>query len=877
MDVDTDLQFQTKYLSEKLILPLVSVVVGVLLSVGLICFSLPVGWSVKLAGLMIISLLIGWLIWRLLNQIALLNHYKQTLQKNLHCYQQKLVQNDLSQLPVENPNPILRISREGQLSYANPASQILQKHWQISLDEPLPAQVWHKIQTATQLKPLSEIEVVVEERVFLLMLVMKPDAAQINVYGHDITHLKQTEVSLKQERDFISAILDTAGALVVVLNRYGEIVSFNRACEQLSGYAFAEVKQRKIWDFLIPQEQLDEVKAVFAELCNGQFPNQHENYWLTKTQEKLWIAWSNTVILDAQQQPLYIIGTGLDITERRRTEQQLQLAATVFESSNEAILITDTSANIIDVNESFSRITGYNREEVVGKNPRLLKSDRHDKPFYEAMWHSLLTKGRWRGEVWEKRKNGQIYPKWLSISTVYNEKNERSYYVGIFSDITKIKQTEEYLQYLAYKDTLTGLPNRTLFQDRLEQAMRQADRNQTLVVLMFLDLDRFKNINDTLGHRIGDQLLVNAAQRFKDCVRVSDTVARLGGDEFTVILTNLPDSSAVTIVAQKLIAALAAPFFLSAHEIVMTTSIGITIYPNDASTVDDLLKNADTAMYHAKDRGRNNYQFFSQEMHARAFQRLTIESDLRRALERDEFRLYFQPQVNVNTKRITAIEALVRWQHPSQGLLVPGHFIPVAEESGLILPLGEWVLRAACQQNQAWREMGLPAVRVAVNLSGKQFKQLGLVEKIDHILAETGLAPDSLELEITESTLIEDMQKTIETLMVLRERGIQISVDDFGTGYSSLGYLKRLPINTLKIDRSFVSTVNTNPDDASIAATIIAMAHELNLRVIAEGVENEGQLNFLRERACDEAQGYLFGKPQSSEAFTQQWQQTLQS
>jgi diguanylate cyclase (GGDEF)-like protein/PAS domain S-box-containing protein len=549
------------------------------------------------------------------------------------------------------------------------------------------------------------------------------------------------------------------------------------------------------------------------------------------------------------------------------SNHNLRLAEKVYETTFEGILITDANSVIESVNPAFTKITGYRAQEVIGRKPSILSSGRHPAEFYQSMWADLLQRGYWQGEVWNRRKNGEIYPEWLSISAVKDSLGKVTNYVAIFSDITERKAAEEHVRHLAHHDPLTGLPNRILFMERVGHAIAHAHRAKRVTAVMFLDLDRFKIINDTLGHTLGDQLLQVVSKRLVSCVREDDTVARLGGDEFTIVLEDVADAGDIGSVAEKIIRMLSQPMTLEGHEIFVTTSIGIAIYPDDGDTADTLIKHADAAMYRAKDKGRNNYQFFTADMNVRALERLTMENSLRKALERNEFVLYYQPQVDINTHRITGMEALLRWRHPELGLVSPAQFIPIAEESGLIVPIGEWVLRAACAQNKAWQDAGFPALRVAVNISARQFKQPNLVGTIAQVLADTGLNPRYLELEITENIAMEHAEDTVEKLRKLKEMGIRISIDDFGTGHSSLSYLKRFPIDAIKIDRSFVTDLSPDQDSAAIAAAISAMANSLKLKVITEGVETEEQLALLMTHNRDEVQGYYFSQPLPADAF----------
>lgn len=554
-----------------------------------------------------------------------------------------------------------------------------------------------------------------------------------------------------------------------------------------------------------------------------------------------------------------------DITDRVVAENKLRLLAQVFEHSGEAILITDSSNRILATNSAFTRLTGYRQKEVLGLNPRILKSGKESKEFYESMWKSLLEENFWQGEIWDKRKDNSTYPKWLAITVVRNEANKITNYIASFTDITQQKHAAQKIEHLAHHDHLTNLPNRFSLTERLSQALEQAKRNNCHLAVMFIDLDRFKNINDSLGHHIGDILLFHVAARLLESVRSADIVARLGGDEFVVVLPQIQAGISAAHIADKIRKNLSEPYTIDGNDLHITPSIGISVFPHDGETIAELMKNADIAMYHAKSRGRNNYQFFKHEMNAKAHERLVLEGDLRLAIERDEFLLYYQPQIDVATGKAIGVEALIRWQHPQRGLVAPDTFIPIAEETGLILPIGDIVLRMACRQLTAWLSQGIAPLRMAVNLSARQFKQGNLPDRAAQIISETGVDPHLLELEITESAAMENPKETIAHLDRLKAMGIGLAIDDFGTGYSSLSYLKLFPVNRLKIDRSFVKDIETDSNDAAIAAATIALAHTLGKEVVAEGVETEAQLAFLQYQQCDMVQGYFFSRPLPAE------------
>ncbi|PBJ05728.1 EAL domain-containing protein [Pseudomonas sp. ACN5] len=570
-----------------------------------------------------------------------------------------------------------------------------------------------------------------------------------------------------------------------------------------------------------------------------------------------------------------VLGVGRDISQQRRAEKDLRMAATVFEHSTSAILITDPAGYIVQANEAFSRVSGYAVEQVLDQLPNMLTVDEQQEAHLRYVLKQLGQHSTWEGEVWLKRRNGEHYPAWVGITAVLDDEGDLASYVCFFSDISERKASEQRIHRLAYYDALTHLPNRTLFQDRLYTALQSAERQKSWVVLMFLDLDRFKPINDSLGHAAGDRMLKEMATRLLGCVDDDDTVARMGGDEFTLLLQPRANReialNRAIHVAEQILASLVKPFVLEGREFFVTASIGIALSPQDGNELSQLMKNADTAMYHAKERGKNNFQFYQADMNASALERLELESDLRHALEQNEFVLYYQPQFSGDGKRLTGAEALLRWRHPRRGLVPPGDFIPVLEELGLVVDVGDWVISEACRQLKAWHQARVRVPKVSVNISARQFSDGQLGTRIATILKETGLPPACLELELTESILMREVSEAMQILDGLKNLGLSIAVDDFGTGYSSLNYLKQFPIDVLKIDRTFVDGLPSGEQDAQIARAIIAMAHSLNLAVIAEGVETHEQLDFLREHGCDEVQGYLFGRPMPAGRFEGQF------
>jgi len=567
-----------------------------------------------------------------------------------------------------------------------------------------------------------------------------------------------------------------------------------------------------------------------------------------------------------------LLGVGRDISLQRRAEKDLRMAATVFEHSTAAILVTDPAGYIVQVNNAFSRVSGYSSKQILDQLPSMLTADTQQASHLAYVIKQLNQQGSWEGEVWLKRKSGEKFPAWVGITAVRDDEGDLVSYVCFFSDISERKASEQRIHRLAYYDALTQLPNRTLFQDRLHSALQHGERHQEWVVLMFLDLDRFKPINDSLGHAAGDRMLKEVAVRLCACVDSDDTVARMGGDEFTLLLQSQSQREVALTraihVGEQILASLAQPFILEGREFFVTASIGIALSPQDGNELSQLMKNADTAMYHAKERGKNNFQFYQADMNASALQRLELESDLRHALEQGEFKLYYQPQFSGDGKRLTGAEALLRWQHPQRGLVPPNDFIPVLEELGLVVQVGDWVLRESCRQLAEWHEAKIRVPKISVNLSARQFAEGDLNQRIAEILQHSGIPAGCLELELTESILMEDVANAMQTLSSLKKLGVFIAIDDFGTGYSSLNYLKQFPIDVLKIDRSFVDGLPHGEQDGQIARAIIAMAHSLNLTVIAEGVETLAQLDFLRGHDCDEVQGFLLGRPMPAHQFT---------
>ncbi|MBN2866234.1 MAG: EAL domain-containing protein [Thiotrichales bacterium] len=558
----------------------------------------------------------------------------------------------------------------------------------------------------------------------------------------------------------------------------------------------------------------------------------------------------------------------LDVTEQRRADQQLRLAAKVFSNTGEGVMVTDHSCQIVSVNQAFSTILGYGAEEVIGKTPRFLRSGQHELPFYDAMWQEIKQQGVWQGEIWNRHKQGNLVPEWLTITALTNEHGEVENYIGVFADITKLKASQAELDYLAHHDVLTKLPNRRKFLNNLEFTLSHVKRSQKPFALLMLDLDRFKDVNDSYGHAAGDEVLLNAAKMIKDALRENDMVARLGGDEFAILIEDLHLVTDAAQVAQTIISTISKPQMLKDNRAVSVgCSIGIALYPEHGTDSEILMQHADSALYLSKKKSKGTFEYFTADMTESALQRMQIEADLKLALTNDELRVFYQPQVILGSNQIKGAEALIRWQHPIKGLLAPNHFIGIAEDSGLIADIGRWVLNETCRQAKVWYDQGFTQCVYAVNVSPKQLAYTNLLEVVMDALQATGLPAECLELEITESGLMGVGEEAVSLFESLRGLGVRIALDDFGTGYSSLSYLKTLPIDVLKVDKSFVDDIPYNEQGMQIVNTIIAMGHNLGLKVLAEGVEEDVQKRFLQLKGCDYYQGYLMSRPVPAEEF----------
>jgi len=557
------------------------------------------------------------------------------------------------------------------------------------------------------------------------------------------------------------------------------------------------------------------------------------------------------------------------VLERDKSQESLRLFQKVYEGSEEGIVITDSRQCILSVNRAFTKVFGYGLEELLGKTPKQMSSGHHDADFYGNMWRSIKAFGHWHGEIWNRRKSGEVFPEWLSISAVHDAAGNTTHYIGIFTDISERKSAEAQIQYLSSHDALTGLTNRALFRDRLAKAVIHAAQGPGKVALLNLDLDNFKILNDSLGHAAGDALLRGVAAKLKVCVAETDILCRQGGDEFLIAMTDVDDTGAISNVVGNILDKVSTPVSLEGRKLSLSCSIGIAVYPDDGDSAELLLQRADAAMYQAKEAGRNTYRYFTEQANRGHSDYLNLAHDLREAVKLGQFVLHYQPQIDLSSGQVFGVEALIRWQHPEQGMIAPGRFIGIAEQTGLIVDIGHWVLEEACRQAAAWQREGLPPLAVAVNVSAVQFRRGDVEWSIRNALEKSGLAPQYLEVELTESVLLHDTEHMLELINRLKAIGLSLSIDDFGTGYSSLAYLKKFRIDRLKIDQSFVRDIATDPNDEAIVRAIVQMARALNLRSIAEGVEDETLVARLRDCQCDEVQGFHYARPLPAAALAQ--------
>lgn len=669
----------------------------------------------------------------------------------------------------------------------------------------------------------------------------------------------------ERERMIFQAVMDNSSAMIYAFDREGYCLLANEALVKGVGQTKAAVmgQRREAW---LPATDAAAHARNDRMVLLGNKALTYEETLTQEGQPKRHFISHKFPLRDGSGKVFAVAGITTDITETRQMELRLQLAMQVFSRGSEGILITDQHNKIVSVNKAFEAITGYTEAEVLGRGPSVLSSGRHDKAFYEQLWRELLTKDRWEGELWNRRKDGVVYPQWASISRIAGDTPESSNFVSVFSDVTHRKMAEEEIERLAFYDILTGSPNRYLLRDRVDQAVRVRTRENGHFALCFLDLDHFKEINDVYGHDVGDQVLIEVTRRLKQVLRAQDTVSRLGGDEFVLLLSNM-DQLGVQPCVQKMLLALQEPFKSEGPSLHLSGSIGVAMFPEDGRTYQDLLKSADTAMYQAKSSGRNGFSFFSPDMAKKAERRVAIETALRDAIANNELRVVYQPKLRLDSGKLMGVEALLRWNSALLGPLSPDVFIPVAEESGLINAIGTWVLQQSLAQIRAWSDSGLGWVPVSVNVSSAQFWKQDLPNLVAQQLAEAGVPAEVLELELTERLALKHPDQGVAIMHRLKGLGVALSIDDFGTGYSSLSYLSRLPVDTLKIDQSFVSALGRDPASEVIVRSIVQLAHTLRINTVAEGVETPEHLQHLRDYGCDQGQGYHFARPVEATAM----------
>ena len=678
------------------------------------------------------------------------------------------------------------------------------------------------------------------------------------VLSHMLRAARESAERIAASEGRLRAIVERASDAIFVFDGQMRFVEANpRTCE-IVGYTRQELLGMSVVE-VTPAEDVESLYSVTDELLRlGHLVRERR---IRRGDGGIVDCEISSTVLPNGQ----MLAIGRDISERKESEKAQRIQTSAINAATDQIVITDAAGKIVFVNPAFEAETGYSLSEAVGNTPRFLMPSDDGADMSREIWTAILAGSPWTGETTGVRKDGSTYVEETTVTPVRDDSGQIGHFVAIKRNITDKKAYEEELDHLAHHDPLTGLPNRLLFSDRLNRSIAQARRNDDLVAVLFLDLDGFKLINDTMGHNVGDILLWHVAGRLAKQLREADTIARMGGDEFTVILSGDESPETVSKAVRRILEVFADPFVLGGREVFVSTSIGIGMFPRDGVDVETLVMNADTAMYRAKEQGRGRYQFFTEELNVAAMEKMNLESDIRGALQRDEFHLHYQPQVDIKSGRILGVEALIRWQHPTLGPVSPAQFIPLAEETGLIVPISDWVLRTACAQNKHWQELGYAPVEVAVNISACQLEHDSMVETVTQTLAETGLDPRYLGLEVTESTIMRNPEHSSEILGKLKEMGARIHIDDFGTGHSSLSHLKRLPIDTVKIDQSFIRDITTNADDAAIASAVVAMSHSLKLKVIAEGVETLQQLEFLRSIRCDQIQGYFISRPVPAE------------
>ena len=686
------------------------------------------------------------------------------------------------------------------------------------------------------------------------------------VLNRDLSERVHVENALRSNAEKLQAMFDLSQVGMVCNALEGRFVEANPAFLKMLGYQQKDLTSLRFQDITPKQYTAsDSLQIELLRTCGCYGP--YEKEYVARNGQLVPVRLNGVMITDHDGEEL-IWSLIEDISQEKATQHELQLAASVFHSIQQGVLITDATGIILAVNAAFTEITGFAAEDVIGKTPKVLSSNIHDFSFYAAIWQDIKENKKWSGEIWNKRKNGEVYLQSETINAVYDDNGQLIRYVAIFSDITEIRRKDARIKFQTYHDTLTGLANRFLFHDRLELAIEEARQDSSIVGMLCLDIDRFKEINDKLGHKTGDALLNAVAQRLLAVLRKRDTLARLGGDEFLVLVTGLENPSEIAEIAESILQGLVQPFGISGQTIHTGASIGIALFPQDGNSAEALMMHADAAMYQAKSAGRGRYHFFDSNIHGQVVDRITLAEHLRHALTNEEFEIFYQPKICLKSEELCGAEALIRWRRPGVGLVPPDQFIPVAEENGFIVPIGAWVIREVCRQINRWKQERRTPICIAINLSALQFKDKNLPDYLEKVMREEAVQGSELEIEVTESAVMQDADHAIAILRKIQNLGVRVAVDDFGTGYSSLAYLKRLPIDSVKIDRSFVMDIGSDPEDAAIVQAIVALGCTLKLETIAEGVETKKQVNFLREIGCDVAQGYHYAKPMPADLFS---------
>ena len=673
--------------------------------------------------------------------------------------------------------------------------------------------------------------------------------------------------------------IENTDDLFTQVSTEGQFLYVSPSAEKYYGLSIEKCIGLSAFDFVHHDDKKATAKAFNKWLRDSSTSFSYINRQVHRNGSFHYMLWTITAIKDSDDNIKWFNSIGRDITSQKNTEiellkikerlkatvdkqtEQLNLATEVFRHSSEGVTITDSNNKILYINDAFTHITGYSTDEVTGRNPSILKSNRHKPAFYKEVWRSIKVNGTWEGEIWNRRKNGEVFPEWLSIKTITDSNGEIINYIAVFRDISEAKASQRQIQHQAYHDALTGLPNRTLLMDRIRKGIASSKGDKKWIALLFIDLDNFKNINDSLGYVVGDTILQQAATRIREFVDEKDTVSRIGGDEFVIMLKDIRDKHDAAVMADKIINLFAQIFTVKSHQFTITPSIGIALYPDDGDNPNSLVRNADTAMNKAKEEGRNRYHLFTPGLTESAFRRISMENKLRETANNNGFTVYYQPKVDLKSNTIVGMEALVRWINPDGKIISPAEFIPLAEETGLIIPIGEQVLETACSDTVDLNQKFGLNLKVSVNLSLQQFKQKRLLQNIMNIISMTEISPSCLELDITESTVMNDIAQTQDILDKLNKVGISLSVDDFGTGYSSLSHLKTLPVHTLKIDQSFVAGLPQNKSDQKIVTAIMSLAKSFDLSTVAEGIETTEQYNYLREIGCEVMQGYYYSPP----------------